>query len=194
MVVLEPGTPRLLRAINDRAVLDLLLTHGAAVASGPRRSHRAVQAHDVADPRSTSGGRPRPPERQQLGQAGAECRTVRGQPGGRFRRRPRRHAAADPRRGRRHHRPHGRQLRARDTGTRRPRHDRPRCQSGRRRGGRGRHRPHAARAAHGRDAGRVRSARPAACGMRATCPAGTTRRCCPRSRTRSGSRSRSTTT
>lgn len=25
----EPGTPRLLRAINDRAVLDLLLTHGA---------------------------------------------------------------------------------------------------------------------------------------------------------------------
>ena len=29
MVVQEPGTPRLLRAINDRAVLDLLLTHGA---------------------------------------------------------------------------------------------------------------------------------------------------------------------
>ena len=29
MVVQEPGTPRLLRAINDRAVLDLLLTRGA---------------------------------------------------------------------------------------------------------------------------------------------------------------------
>jgi predicted NBD/HSP70 family sugar kinase len=71
MVVQEPGTPRLLRAINDRAVLDLLLTHGAQ--SRPALGDRTglskptmsqilarLQEAGLVRPSGSSSGRPGP--------------------------------------------------------------------------------------------------------------------------------------
>jgi predicted NBD/HSP70 family sugar kinase len=71
MVAPEPGTPRLLRAINDRAVLDLLLTNGALSRpalgeltglSKPTMSQilARLQASALVRPSGSSSGRPGP--------------------------------------------------------------------------------------------------------------------------------------
>ena len=108
----EPGTPRLLRAMNDRAALDLLLEHGPLSAPGSASCTGPVQAHRLPAPGPPGGRRPGPADRHQLRAARAQRPAVRGQPRRRARRRARRHAHADPRRRRRHHRPHGRHVRA----------------------------------------------------------------------------------
>jgi predicted NBD/HSP70 family sugar kinase len=71
MVVQEPGTPRLLRAINDRAVLDLLLTRGGLSRpalgeltglSKPTMSQILARLQDagLVRPSGSSSGRPGP--------------------------------------------------------------------------------------------------------------------------------------
>jgi predicted NBD/HSP70 family sugar kinase len=71
MVVQEPGTPRLLRAINDRAVLDLLLTRGALSRPGlgdltglskPTMSQilARLQSGGLVRPSGSSSGKPGP--------------------------------------------------------------------------------------------------------------------------------------
>ena len=91
-----PGTPRVLRAMNDRAALDLLLAHGPLSRtrigkltglSKPTASQllARLEAAGLVSPTGTSDGRP-----------GPERPAVRGQPGRRPRRRTRRHPRADP--------------------------------------------------------------------------------------------------
>ena len=112
----EPGTPRLLRAINDRAVLDLLLDAGPAVAPGPGRAHRAVQADRCR--RSSRGSRASgwcAPSGSSAGPPGPNAQLYEIDPRRGVRRGPRRHPAPDPRRRRRHHRPDPRRVRAADT-------------------------------------------------------------------------------
>ena len=100
----EPGTPRLLRAINDRAVLDLLLADGPLSRpalgdltglSKPTVSQvlSRLTAAGLVRPSGSSPGRPRP-----------ERGAVRDRTPSRPRRGPRRHPAPDPRGRRRHHR------------------------------------------------------------------------------------------
>ena len=108
----RPGTPRLLRGINDRAALDLLLEHG------PLSRSRLGELTGLSKPtasqllaRLEAAGLVRS-EREQQGRPGPERPAVRDQPRRRVRRRARRHPDPHPRGGRRHHRPHGRRVRA----------------------------------------------------------------------------------
>ena len=120
----EPGTPRLLRAMNDRAALDLLLAHGPL--SRPALGELTGLSKPTASQllaRLEAAGLVRA-DRQQPGPAGPQRAAVRGQPGGRLRRRPRRHTAADPRGRRRHHRPDGRRATSCRHRAGRPRHGR----------------------------------------------------------------------
>ena len=71
----NPGTPRLLRGINDRAALTCCSSSGAALAQPARRAHRAVQAHRVPAPRSARGSRARAQQREQPGPARARTRS-----------------------------------------------------------------------------------------------------------------------
>ena len=60
-----PVTPRLLRAMNDRAALDLLLYQGPLSRTHARRAHRPVQADRLAAAGSARARRPGPRQRQQ---------------------------------------------------------------------------------------------------------------------------------
>ena len=172
----RPGTPRLLRGINDRAALDLLLEHGPLSRtrlgeltglSKPTASQllaRLERAGLVVASGSTRGG---PGPRAQLYAVNPDAGA---------RRRARRHPGPDRRRRRRHHRPHRRRARA----------PHPAAAGAGRRGARACTRSTGAaavgRARRARTCATSRSAPPApstrapgGCATPATCPAGTTR-------------------
>ena len=108
----KAGTPRLLRGINDRAALDLLLEHGPLSRSQlgdltglskPTTSQLLgrLEEDGLVIASGNTARRPRPARP-----------AVRRQPRRRPRGRPRRHPGPDPRRRRRPHRPHRGRVRA----------------------------------------------------------------------------------
>ena len=191
------GTPRVLRAMNDRAALDLLLEHG------PLSRTRIGKLTGLSKPtasqllaRLEAAGLSSPPAPRE-GRPGPQRPAVRGQPGRRLRRRPRRHPRADPRRRRRHHRPHRRRVRAARPRGGAPTSRRPAGHRGARRGRQGRRaRPRRRAPARHRHPRRLRPAPPAGCATPRTCPAGTPPPCStswpPRCRCRSSTRTTST--
>ena len=193
-VQVKPGTPSLLRGINDRAALDLLLEHGPLSRtrlgeltglSKPTASQllsRLADAGLVVTSGNSQGG---PGPRAQL----YAVNPARG-----VRRRAGRHAGRHRGRRRRHHRPGGRRVRAAHPAAAPAGRGRPRRRGAGRRGRLGRRGPRAALARRHRHARRLRPEHPAAALRPAPPGLARPRTCSSGSRTRSACRSTSATT
>ena len=109
----RPGTPRLLRELNDRAALELLLDRRADDPGAARRADRPVQGHRVAAAGPAGGARPgRRWPGEQAGGRGPNAALYGGRAVQRLRGRAARRARRGQRRGGRRHRPGGHRGRA----------------------------------------------------------------------------------